>query len=55
MDLELINYNNSNNSNQVIDNENVKILKFTNNFREYTVCLWKLTPTLRRFPPQIGK
>ena len=54
MDLDLINYNNSNNSNQVID-ENVKILKFTNKFREYTVCLWKLTPTLRRFPPQIGK
>ena len=55
MDLELINYNNSNNSNQVIDNDNVKILKFTHNFGECTVYLWKLTPTVRRFPPQIGK
>ena len=42
--MELINDNNSNNSNEVIYNENVKILKFTHNLMEYTVCLWKLTP-----------
>ena len=45
MDLELINDNNSNNANQVIHNENIKILRFTHNFMEYTVCLWKLTPS----------
>ena len=55
MGLKLINDNNSNNSNQVIYNENVKILKFTHNVREFTVCLWKLTAPLRRLLPKIGK